>query len=378
MANNARLSASQQVQTACQGAAAATDTFVSLLDEAPSTNRSAAERAMLQLDMALSALRRASCEGLADMREKCRTFRRLEELLSPNDPRVQLVACDLVREMAEAITDTVEDAVSSDASRQVRRRSAVQMACQEAVAATDTFVGLLDEASAAERAMLQLDMALSALRRASCEGLADLREKCRTFRRLEELLSPSDPRVQLVACDLVREMAEAITDTVEDAVSSDASRQVRRRSGVQTACQEAVAATDTFVGLVAGPSAAERARLRLDMALSVFRCASCEGLADMREKCRTFRRLEELLSPSDPRLQLVACDLVREMTDLLEEQERPPDRIGRGCTGGPGLASRWGGFRSPSRRPDGDPGHLPAGSGEVHERARTTRQGDRA
>ena len=96
---------------------------------------------------------------------------------------------------------------------------------------------------------------------------------------------------------------------------------VSARSAVQRACREAVAAADTFLSLLDEPAAAERARRQLDMALSVLRCASCERLADMREKCRTFRRLEELLSPGHPRLQPVACDLVREMTDLLESQD---------------------------------------------------------
>ena len=126
---------------------------------------------------------------------------------------------------------------------------------------------------------------------------------------------------------------ETMMDSVEGVVSRDArsaSRQARllpeRRNAVATACQEAIAATDTFLSLLdeAAPSdksAAERARLQFEMTLSVYRCASCEGLADIREKCRTFRRLEELLSPSDPRLQPVASNLVQEMADFLEDED---------------------------------------------------------
>ena len=257
----------------------------------------------------------------------------------------------------------------------------VQMACQEAATALDRLARVLTETPMDDPsigcAAPRLEMTVSVLRRTPCEGLVDMREKCRIFRRLQELLSPADPMLGIVACDLVWEMAEVSTDKVEGVVSGDASRRVRRRSAVQTACQEAAAATDTFVSLLDEASAAERVRLQLDMALSVFRCASCEGLADMRAKCRTFRRLEDLLSPSDPRLGLVACDLVREMTDLLEEQDVrriasetvaqvDPDLLQRGAAAEPRytvLTAIQDIFRLD--RPK-------------FMRARTTRQGDRA
>ena len=137
--------------------------------------------------------------------------------------------------------DTAEGVVSNDAripaSRQVplmpERRHAVATACQEAAAALDGLSQALIETARSddpsiESATLRLDTTVSVLRRTACEGLPDMQEKWRIFRRLEELLSPSDPRVQLFIYALVYEMA---------AVSWTAKASFRATPGLLPTCR---------------------------------------------------------------------------------------------------------------------------------------------
>ena len=119
-------------------------------------------------------------------------------------------------------------------------------------------------------------------------------------------------------------------DNVEGGVVSSDARQARllpeSHNAVGRACQAVATTLDTFSSFPTGAEPnveleIESTALQLDMMLSVLRQASCDELADMREKCRVFRRVEELLPWSDPRLQLFARDLLHQMAELLEDPQ---------------------------------------------------------
>ena len=101
-----------------------------------------------------------------------------------------------------------------------------------------------------------------------------------------------------------------------------------RRSAVSTACQSAVTALEAFAAVHAEalesngserPQAIEAAGAHLDATLRAIRRQPSETLADLREKCRVFRQLDETFELSDPRLRSFILALVWDLADFLEK-----------------------------------------------------------
>jgi hypothetical protein len=88
------------VETACQAAATALDAFLRLAEGTPGDDSSIV-RASAQFNTTLAVVRRKPCETLADLRAKRDVLRQLEEILPPDDPRLQFFTSDLVQDIVD-------------------------------------------------------------------------------------------------------------------------------------------------------------------------------------------------------------------------------------------------------------------------------------